>query len=62
MRNIVPQTAPGRRVRVIPVYWDLDPGRGKQGDRVEVDRAIRHRVQDDRRLTRREARIPQKGK
>jgi hypothetical protein len=36
---------------VIPVYWDVDPGRGKQGDRVQVDRAIRHRVQDDRRLT-----------
>jgi uncharacterized protein (DUF427 family) len=34
-----------------PRYWDLDPGRGKQGGRVQADRAIRQHVQDDRNIT-----------
>ena len=42
---------PYRRPRVIPGYWDLDPERGKQSDRVQVDRAIRRREHDDRCLT-----------
>ena len=47
-QNVTPERrgrrAPERRVRMIPVYRNLDPVAANNGDRGQVDGAIRYRV------------------